>query len=128
MPIDAAGKLVGIRLHFFAPAAETPGLARKQPGPIKSEVWAGGARDFSIRESAESGQPRKGHALRDLGVKIKLASPPSPCAQACGRGERIAFLAIRGKAVGSGIRRAERVFSLPDIGCLKLGARFFRHI
>src|SRR6266852_8527846 len=111
-PIDAAGKLVGIRLHFFATAAEAPGLAREQPGPIETGARAGGARDLSVCESAESGQRGKRHALRDLGVEIKLASPPGPCAEGRGRGERIALLAIRGKAVGAGIRRTERVFSL----------------
>src|SRR5260221_732071 len=35
-PVDAAGELVRIRLHFFAAAAEAPGLARKQAGSIES--------------------------------------------------------------------------------------------
>src|SRR5207245_739016 len=70
--IDAAGKLIGIGLQFFATAAEAPGLARKQPGPIETGARAGSAGDLSVRESAESGQPRKRHALRHLGVEIKL--------------------------------------------------------
>src|SRR5204863_4291819 len=124
-PIDAAGKLVRIGLHAFAPAAEAPGLAREQSGPVESRVRARGAGDLAVGESAESGQPGKGHALRDLGIEIELASRPSPCAQRRGRGERIALLSIRGEAVGTRIRGAERGFSLPDVGRLDFGARLF---
>jgi len=127
-PIDAAGKLIGIGLQFFETAAEIPGLARKQPRPVESGARAGSAGDLSVRESSESGQPGKGHALRDLGVEIELASPPSPGAQGCGRGERVALLAIGGEAMKAGVRCSEGVLALPDIGRLELGACFLRDI
>src|SRR5262249_48052897 len=76
----------------------------------------------AVGEPAQPGEVRQGHALRNLGVEIEFSALPGARAERGGPGERIALLPLGDQAVRPGVRGAERILALPDVGRLELGA------